>query len=358
MLKRLHVRNFRNLAAVLWEPAAGSHLLLGDNGAGKSSLLEALYVVATTRSFRAGQLVDCRRHGAERFHLEAELDDAEVGRRSLELHLGPEGSRRLLNGAASALADHLGAQPIVAWTAADVEALIGPPRLRRRLLDRGVLGLRPAALAELARFRQALAQKRSLLLAGGRELATWNAVFAAAAVPVVALRQAYFVALEAQFARLVADLSLALPEVKLAYRPSPARALEGATAVEEALAVAAESERARQQPLVGPHRDDLEIRFGGKEIRRVASAGERKAVGLLLAAAHGRVLADAGKHPIYLLDDVDAELSPRSFAALWPLLAGAPQVFASSNRPRVWEGRELTARWDLVAGSLSSNEAS
>jgi DNA replication and repair protein RecF len=69
MLVQLTARGFRNLEPLTWQPEGGSHLLLGGNGAGKTSLLEAVYAVATTRSFRASQIADCVRHGSSSFHL-------------------------------------------------------------------------------------------------------------------------------------------------------------------------------------------------------------------------------------------------------------------------------------------------
>ncbi len=113
-----------------------------------------------------------------------------------------------------------------------------------------------------------------------------------------------------------------------------------------------ERERALQQPILGPHRDDLSIRWHGHELRRVASAGERKALGLALLGAHGRVLAEVGRDPVYLLDDVDTELDHDRLAALWRVFGAARQLFATSNRPKVWEEAEIDNRWRCEDGRL------
>lgn len=363
MLVSLTARDFRNLEPLVWHPGPGSHLLLGDNGAGKTSLLEAVYLLATTKSFRTAQLADCARQGRASFHLEGEVEtDA---RRHLAVDWHRDGDKsRAVNGKPSALGEHLAALPLVAWTTADAELLTGPPELRRRFLDRGVLGVRPAALAVLARYRRALRAKRELLVrsaAGGTRrwedtLAPWNQVLAEAGAEVIRCRRAYAEQLAAELAAVVDLAALGFPAVRLVYRPSPPSSspggVAGAEEIGERLRQAAPRERQRGLPLVGPHRDELAILWGGRPLRGTVSAGERKALGLLLHAAHGRVLAAAGKDPVYLLDDADAELAAPTLAALWPVFAAAPQLFASSNRQRVWEGLEVTAVHPLAKGRL------
>ncbi len=115
---------------------------------------------------------------------------------------------------------------------------------------------------------------------------------------------------------------------------------------------ASKRERLLQQPILGPHRDDLSIRWDGYELRRVASAGERKALGLALLAAHGRILADVGRDPVYLLDDADTELDQDRLTALWGMFSSAGQLFATSNRPEVWKRIRVDHPWRCEAGSL------
>ncbi|HEX6200643.1 MAG TPA: DNA replication and repair protein RecF [Thermoanaerobaculia bacterium] len=364
MLTRLEAESFRNLAPTAWEPAPGRHLLTGGNGAGKTSLLEAVYAVATTRSFRTPRLAECVRHGAAGFRLAAEVEDD--ARTALAVAYSPEGQglERAVNGARVPLAEHLAVLPVVPWTSEDAEVLTGPPARRRRFLDRGVVSLRPGALDALGRYRDALAEKRELLAgprqtagsgaAGDGSLEAWNRVLAGAAVEVARLRAAYAGAVEEELRAVLAEAGLPFPPVTLAYRPSPAAALEGEDEVFERLARAAPAERRRGIPLVGPHRDDLEIGWGDHPASQVASAGERKALSLALAAAHGRVLARAGRDPVHLLDDLDAELAPDTLAALWRALRDVRQLVATSNRPAVWQPLDIDHRWHVQEGRIRS----
>src|SRR5436305_3131929 len=219
MLAQLAARDFRNLEPLSWRPAPGSHLLLGGNGAGKTSLLEAVYVLATTRSFRAAQIGDCARHGAGSFHVQGEIDTD----RRATLEVGwMDGQRvRALNGKVTPLAEHLGVLPVVAWTAAaEAEVLVGAPKARRRFLDCGVVGLCPGALDVLGRYREALRQKRGLLLsdgAGGVGIAgmeIWNEMLAATAADVIAQRHRYIELLKVRLAEVLAASGLPFPAIE------------------------------------------------------------------------------------------------------------------------------------------------
>jgi len=408
VLSHFTARGFRNLQPLDLAPSPGSHLLLGGNGAGKTSLLEAIYVLATTRSFRAAQVVDCVAHGTTELALWGEV---ETDRRAALAVSVQEGVRqRSVNGKPTSLADHLAVLPVVAWAAVETGVLVGAPGARRRFMDRGVVATRPAALETLGRYREALRQKRELLARDGAGIEIWNELLAATAAEVIRLRAAYVDALRVELAAVLAEVGevreitgaavtaasapppsavpdatellfgstatgiagalapsagqpggppgLRLADIELRYQPSPPQGLEGAAAIAAVLDRAIDRERRRQQPLLGPQRDELEILWGGHELRRVASAGERKALSLLMLAAHGRVVEAAGRRPVYLLDDADAELSPTSVAAVWSVFAKrvaatGGQLFASSNRPQVWLTLDVDILWQMEKGSLS-----
>ncbi len=336
MIERFSCRDFRNLGPLEWRPGAGPQVVVGDNGAGKTSLLEALYLLATSRSFRGARPVECCRRGAEAFFLEAEV----AAERRARLAVGwsaESGLERRLNDKTATLADHLAVQPVVAWTAADAELLDGPPELRRRLLDQGVVVERPGSLAVLARYRQALEQKRRLLAEGHAGLGPWNELLASAASELIALRRDYAARLGRGLAAVLEDGDLELGSVELVYRPSVDPGDGGTAAVLARLEEASAGERRQRRPLIGPHRDDLEVLWQGRGLRRAASAGEKKLLGLALTAARGRILEGVGRLPLYLLDDADGDLDRRRLRVAWGLFSGAPQLVATSHRPEAWE---------------------
>lgn len=349
MLSSLELRSFRNLEDRLWHPPAGAVLLLGPNGAGKTSILEAIYVLATTRSFRTADLAECVRRGAGGFALAGEF----TGEQRVRLDFGwsESGGRRAVNGRTGALAEHLSVQPILAWTTADRDLLTGPPAGRRRFLDRGLVGERPASLEALTRYRQALRQKRLLLARRETGVEPWNELLAEHGAELIMRRAGHAARLAAALAERAEALDRRFADVVLTYRPSPPDGLNGAAELLRRLQEAGPGEHRRRMPLVGPHRDDMEVRWRGEEIR-AASAGERKALGLLLLAAQGDLLAASGRPPLYLLDDADAELDRQALERAWQAFTSAEQVFASSNRPEVWDDVELAARSALSEGRL------
>ncbi len=354
MLVFLEASRFRNLEPTEQAFGPGHHLVLGANGAGKTSLLEAIYLLATTRSFRTPRISDCCRHGASQFRLVGEVDTDRRARLELDWQSGQR--HRTVNGRRASLVDYLGTLPIVCWTAADSDVLVGPPLARRRFLDRGVLGLRPVAIEAISRYRQALQEKRKLLQQGGSELETWNQVLAASASELVLLRSTYAERLKETLLTILEECHLGLGTIDVRYRGSLRSGLEGPEAIFDELMAARERERALQQPILGPHRDDLLIRWDGHELRRVASAGERKALGLAILAAHGRIIAQGGRNPVYLLDDADTELDQDRLTALWKVFSGASQLFATSNRPEVWGRIRVDYRWRCAAGRQLEEE--
>lgn len=355
MIERFVCRDFRNLGPLDWRPEGGLQIVVGANGAGKTSLLEALYLLATSRSFRGARPAECCRREAAGFFLEAEIS----GERRARLGVGwsaNSGLERRLNGKQASLGEHLAVQPVVAWTAADLDLLDGPPLGRRRLLDQGVVAERPAALEVLARYRQALDQKRQLLLEGMGGLGSWNELLATAAAELVELRRRHARRLGEALTAVLETGGMEIGDVALHYRPSLDPGEGGAEAILERLEEARASERRQRRPLVGPHRDDLEVLWQGRGLRRAASAGEKKLLGLALTAARGRLLDGAGRRPLYLLDDADGDLDRRRLEAAWGLFGEAPQLVATSHRPEAWRAVGGVPTWGLEAGLLTGPE--
>ena len=296
------------------------------------------------------------RRGAAGFYVAAT-----VGReptRHLAVAFADGERRRTLDDKRGPLAEHLAVLPTLAWTQADNEIVAGAPLARRRFLDRGLVHWKPALLAELGRYERALAEKRALLArrASG-ELAAWNELLARHGAALAAGRAALTAALATALAAAAADTGLGLPELSLVYRPSPPEAVDGSAALAAALERAAAAERRRGRPLVGPHRDELEIGWGGAPARTIASGGERKALGLLLQVALARWLAAAGREPLLLVDDADAELDRRRLEGLLPLYDDFAQVLLTSNRPEAWPALPGLARLVVEPAGAAPREA-
>ncbi len=146
-----------------------------------------------------------------------------------------------------------------------------------------------------------------------------------------------------------------IPTVLIFQNGEPVERLVGAkkkSDYQAALNAKISDERRLSRPLLGPHLDRLRILWGETDVSEIASAGERKGLGLLFLIAQFLALEGAGRTPIVLADDVDSELDRDSFQRLWNVLRSAPQVFASSNRPEVWETLDVSHRWSVRRGSI------
>ncbi len=342
-LVRLRLSDFRNFHALDWCPPAGRLLLTGPNGAGKTTLLEALYLAATTRSFRTAQLATCVRRGAAGFALTAVVGEHPA--RELELALSATERRRALDGKPSALAEHLAVLPVLAWSPADAQLFSGPPEMRRRFFDRGLVHLRPSLLESFGRYERAAAEKRALLLRRERRsLAAWNELLATHGAEIASARHEFAGAVGAELGRLIAAHAPELPPAELAYRPATPEALAGPAALAARLAAAEDEELARGRTLVGPHRDDFELSWDGATARQGASAGEKKILGLFLFAALGRRLAAADREPALLVDDADAELDRARLERAVAAFAGFSRLWLTSSRPAAWGGIPGLAR--------------
>jgi DNA replication and repair protein RecF len=225
VLRSVSFRSFRNLADAAWSPSGGSNLIFGLNGAGKSSLLEAVYLAATTRSFRTSRLQECLTGGGEAFHVAAEVE--REGRSRVELSHDAGGKWRAVNGASGPIAEHLEVLPVVSWTTRDAEIFRGPPVMRRGFIDRGLISERATALSAFTEYRRALEAKKAALEKQPEALGEWNAVLATKGAAITAMRGEWCDRLQVALDDVLERSELKFPEVRLTYRPSPAEAAEG-----------------------------------------------------------------------------------------------------------------------------------
>lgn len=346
LLERLRVRDLRNLGEVDLEPAPRVNVVTGNNGHGKTSLLEAIYFAATSRSFRTPRTAELLRHGAPRAVVRARFVEAGSGdpgalppiaREQVAAIEGRGCSVRIDGNAPRSLAEFATRSPVIAFHPEELSLSTGPAAGRRTLLDRLALFLDPRSADHRARFTRALKARHQLLRdarGGSLESAELDAFEALVAQHGAALTRARAEAAEALVAELLpAFAQIAAPNLALEARYEP-----GGSADPELAAAELRSRRARDahRPSAGfgPHRDDLSLFLDGHPARVVGSQGQHRALTLALKAAETAAIARArGLEPILLLDDVSSELDGERTEALFAFLGlHRGQVFLTTTR--------------------------
>jgi DNA replication and repair protein RecF len=342
LISRLVLTDFRNHAALTLSPGAGFVVLTGENGAGKTNILEAVSLLAPGRGLRRAALsAMVRQGGGGGFGVAATLP-GEVEIATGTLPSAPDRRVVRVQGAAAA-ATALPEWLTVLWlTPATDRLFVEPAGERRRFLDRLVLALSPAHALHATRYEAAMRERNRLL--GGERPADPD----------------WLTALEARMAEHGAALDTARAETvallagRLATAPAGpfARAglrLEGdgveADAFAHALCLGRRRDAAAGRTLVGPHRADLAVTHLDKDQpAALASTGEQKALLIGIVLAHAELVAErTGRAPVLLLDEVAAHLDPRRRAALFDRLAGRGQVWMTGTEPALFDALDTHA---------------
>ena len=325
-LDRFWVEDFRSYERATVELAPGVTVIIGPNGVGKTSLLEAIGVLARWESFRGvpNEVMIRTGSAAAIVRGEAIREDREL---LVEIELPERGrSRAQVNRQRISRRQDLGEGLVISVFAPDdLEMVKGGPALRRRYLDETLASLHPRHDVVRADFDKALRQRNALLKQLGGRLApdaaltldVWDQRVATAGDRLGASRQELVGALGPIVSLAYDELSGVSSEVEL-HLIAPWRE----TGLAAALSAGRDQDIRRGVSLVGPHRDDVDIRLAGFPSRTHASQGEQRCLALSLRLAAHRHLTDRlGVAPVLLLDDVFSELDPSRSAAL---LAGLP----------------------------------
>ena len=307
---RLRIGNLRRLEQVELEPGPGLNLLVGDNGAGKTSVLEALHLMAYGRSFRGRVRDGLVRTGAEalEIYVEWSVADGERGRRAGLRHSGSSWEGRLDGQAVTQLGDLCAALAVVTFEPGSHALVGGSAEPRRRLMDWGLFHVEPDFLALWRRYARALRQRNVLLKNGapGSELEVWDRELVAAGEPLTAFRQGYLDGLDPVVAATTAAISPTLGTASLLFMPGWKRE---SMSLADALLLARDRDRALGHTTVGPHRADWRLSFSTMPDGEALSRGQAKLAALSCLLAQARDLAARlGEWPVVALDDLASEL--------------------------------------------------
>lgn len=369
-LRRLTVRDFRNLERVDLELPLDGIAVVGENGHGKTNLLEAVYYLQLLRSVRGARDQDLVRFGAAGFHVAARAEGGTTLPREVSVGFEKAGKRKRAKrdgGEPARLSDALGALPAVIFSPGDVQLVAGAPSERRRYLDVVLALTSRRYLAALQTYRGALARRNAALRDAARvgasdaRVSVWEPALAEHGALLWAERVAWVDRAGPEFERLCTAIG-ERGTARMRYAAALA-APAGAdlAARRDMLAAALQARRPldlrRGVTHAGPHRDDLELTLDGRDLRLFGSAGQQRTAAIGLRILEAATLRDSsGAAPLFLLDDPFAELDARRSHRILDLLSSAGLGQTLLAVPRAIDiPAELTRleRWDIRDGLLS-----
>jgi len=341
LLETLEAQNFRNLHGGM---SCGKNLniIFGENGQGKTNWLEAIYLLATTKSFKTARLQEAIRFGEELAIVRGSVERSAEISRSLQVALQGNTKNLSVNNKQETVQRFLGQLHAVIFNSDELEIVRGTPEARRKFLDGGIVSIYPPFVQTLTDYNRVIRQKNSLLQSSQENgfsiektaelLEPWNEQLILHATRIHKARLRFVERLNEVLEKRLFDRE----EVSMRYVSS----LENkgdlndyANLLTERLKIRVQAELAAGYSLIGTHRDDLDILFDGHDLRKFGSSGQQRSALLVLQLANLSVYHSQNQeYPLFLLDDIDAELDYKRIGQLLEFLQHKTQTFVTTSK--------------------------
>lgn len=373
VLRELRLRQYRNFAELELQFPPEGVAIIGENGSGKTNLLEAIGYLEIFRSFRGAPDEQLVRFGADAFHLRGRLGDSGSTREIAAAFESSRGKRKrvTIDGVEpDRIGDALGQLGAIIFSPSDVEIIRGSPAERRRFLDIVLSLNRPGYLVAVQRYRHVLRQRNAALRdPRGYPIEAWNSALVEAGSRIIADRMMWVSEYAAEFAAHYSRISGTALQGLMRYTPGLGRSSVEtvdpaaiAAAFESELQRVAQRERDRGMTLVGPHRDDLAFEMnngtGPVDLRSYGSGGQVRTAAIALRLVEAETARTQRRlDPVILLDDVFAELDrPRSERIFELIDAQRPGqvILTAPKESDVMFGHAGLPRWHIAGGYVES----
>jgi DNA replication and repair protein RecF len=341
LLESLEAQNFRNLKGQIF-CGKSLNIISGENGQGKTNWLEAIYLLATTKSFKTAKLTETINFGEELAIVRGIVKQSAEISRNLQVAL--QGNTKILtvNGKKEPGTRFLGELHAVIFNSDELGIVRGIPEARRKFLDGGIVSIYPPFVQTLADYNRVIRQKNSLLQDAQNKgfplekvaelLEPWNEQLIHLATRIHKARLRYIERLNDVLEKKL----FGKEEISIRYASS----LEGkgdlsdyASLLQERLNLRVQAELINGHALIGTHRDDLEILFDGYDLRKYGSSGQQRSALLILQLATVSVYFEQNQeYPLFLLDDIDAELDYKRIGQLLEYLSDKTQTFVTTSK--------------------------
>lgn len=362
LLESLEVHQFRNLSGkVFW--GEDLNIIYGENGQGKTNWLEAIYILSTSKSFRTQRPQEAVRFAEDLAVIRGRVARSRDIQRDLQVTIQGNTKTLSVNGKRESVARYLSQLNTVSFTADELAVVRGGPEARRKFLDRGIVSLQHTYVQTLADYHRVIKQKNRLLQdASEAEMSAvdarslidpWNEQLVELSASIHRARVEYV----ERLSNALETRLFGREEVGIRYLSS----LEGKgdlsnyeSLIAERLQMRLQAEISSGYSLIGTHRDDLEILFDGRDIRTFGSSGQQRSALILLDLAAISVYHSwHNEYPLFLIDDVDAELDGKRINHLLEYLEGRTQTFVTTSKESLVEQFASRARVYEVTGGIA-----
>lgn len=364
LLETLFAQNFRNLDGEI-HCGEKLNIIFGENGQGKTNWLEAIYLMATTKSFKTARLQEAINFGEDLALVRGSVERSAEISRILQVALQGNTKTLSVNNKKETIQQFLGQLHAVIFNSDELEIVRGTPEARRKFLDGGIVSIYPPFVQTLTDYNRVIRQKNSLLQSSqdngfsldktAELLEPWNEQLILHATRIHKARLRFVERLNEVLEKKLFDRE----EVSIRYVSS----LEGkgdlgdyANLLAERLKLRVQAELAAGYALIGTHRDDLDVLFDGRDLRKYGSSGQQRSALLVLQLANLSVYHSQNQeYPLFLLDDIDAELDYKRIGQLLEFLEDKTQTFVTTSKESFVEKFGAGARTFVVSGGKVSS---
>jgi DNA replication and repair protein RecF len=363
-LRSIRALDFRNLAGEIhW--GNGINVIYGNNGQGKTNWLEAIHLLAHAKSFRTRQLNEAIAFSKTSASVQGRVAQGIDLERDLQVDIRANTKQTFVNGKREALA-HFAAQLHAVWfTADELEVVRGGPEARRSFIDRGAISLHPAYAQELSSYNKVIKQKKKLLQQAGEGalrfeeaaelLGPWNEQLVSLSARIHRSRTAYVELLNEALEHSLFGDTLSIRYVSSLEGKGDLNNYEDLIA--HRLQIRMQAEMFAGACLIGPHRDDLSVLFADRNLRSFGSSGQQRSALITLDLAAISVYHSQHQdYPIFLIDDVDAELDGIRIERLLEYLDGRTQTFVTTSKKNHFERFNQRANFYEINAGVARDE--
>lgn len=321
ILNHLSLHHYRNYDHVELSTEHNVNILVGPNAQGKTNLLEAIFVLALTKSHRTNKDKELIQWNKDQTLLHAEVDK-KYGLNKLDLYISQQGKKAKINGLEQKkLSNFVGTINVVMFAPEDLEIVKGSPSIRRRFLDMEIGQVQPSYVYDLLQYQRILNQRNNYLkqLFSTKKLnqdmmEVWNQQLVQLGTKIIKKRQSFITKLQKWAEKVHLGITKDQEQLQIKYQPSfEIEDFKDETVVFNQfmikLSQVKDQEMKRGITLIGPHRDELQFFINDKEVQMYGSQGQQRTTALSLKLAEIELIhEEVGEYPILLLDDVLSEL--------------------------------------------------